>query len=64
MTRFADMFSALGMELGFRITRLLLKAHPGGIVAGDINTRAWLYRLHALAASGQVEKRGFDKGPA
>jgi DNA-binding transcriptional ArsR family regulator len=34
--RYADMFSALGTELRLRIMRLLLSAHPDGMVAGDI----------------------------
>jgi ArsR family transcriptional regulator len=35
---FADMFSALGTEPRLRIMRLLLSAHPGGMVVGDIIT--------------------------
>lgn len=35
-TRYADMFSALGTEPRLRIVRLLLSAHPKGMVAGDI----------------------------
>ena len=34
--RFADMFSALGTEPRLRIMRLLLSAHPEGMVVGDI----------------------------
>src|SRR5438128_4830507 len=34
--RFADMFSALGTEPRLRIMRLLLSAHPDGMVVGDI----------------------------
>jgi ArsR family transcriptional regulator, arsenate/arsenite/antimonite-responsive transcriptional repressor len=36
--RFADMFSALGTEPRLRIMRLLLSAHPDGMVVGDIIT--------------------------
>lgn len=36
VTRFADMFSALGTEPRLRIMRLLLSAHPEGMVVGDI----------------------------
>lgn len=36
LTRCADMFSALGAEPRLRIVRLLLAAHPTGLVAGDI----------------------------
>ncbi len=34
--RFADMFSAIGTEPRLRIMRLLLSAHPDGMVVGDI----------------------------
>jgi ArsR family transcriptional regulator, arsenate/arsenite/antimonite-responsive transcriptional repressor len=36
VTRYADMFSAMGTESRLRIMRLLLSAHPDGMVAGDI----------------------------
>jgi DNA-binding transcriptional ArsR family regulator len=36
VTRFADMFAALGAEPRLRIMRLLLSAHPEGLVVGDI----------------------------
>jgi ArsR family transcriptional regulator, arsenate/arsenite/antimonite-responsive transcriptional repressor len=36
VTRFADMFSAMGAEPRLRIMRLLLSAHPEGLVVGDI----------------------------
>jgi DNA-binding transcriptional ArsR family regulator len=35
-TRFANMFSAMGTEPRLRIMRLLLSAHPEGMVVGDI----------------------------
>src|SRR5579859_3537501 len=38
IARFADMFSALGTEPRLRIMRLLLSAHPDGMVVGDIIT--------------------------
>lgn len=34
--RYADMFAAMGAEPRLRIVRLLLSAHPGGMVVGDI----------------------------
>lgn len=34
--RYADMFAALGSEPRLRILRLLLAAHPDGLVVGDI----------------------------
>jgi ArsR family transcriptional regulator, arsenate/arsenite/antimonite-responsive transcriptional repressor len=36
VTRCADMFSAIGAEPRLRIIRLLLSAHPEGLVVGDI----------------------------
>jgi DNA-binding transcriptional ArsR family regulator len=35
-TRFADMFSAMGTEPRLRIMRLLLSAHPDGMVVNEI----------------------------
>ena len=34
--RYADMFSAIGTDARLRIMRLLLSAHPNGMVVGDI----------------------------
>lgn len=36
LSRFADMLSAMGTEPRLRIMRLLLSAHPAGLVVGDI----------------------------
>ncbi|HTC34416.1 MAG TPA: metalloregulator ArsR/SmtB family transcription factor [Bryobacteraceae bacterium] len=36
ITRCADMFSAMGAEPRLRIVRLLLSAHPEGLVVGEI----------------------------
>ena len=36
VTRFADMFAALGAEPRLRVIRLLLAAHPDGLVVGEI----------------------------
>ncbi len=36
VARYADMFTALGAEPRLRIIRLLLSAHPDGMVVGDI----------------------------
>jgi DNA-binding transcriptional ArsR family regulator len=36
VVRYADMFSAMGTEPRLRIMRVLLSAHPEGMVAGDI----------------------------
>jgi ArsR family transcriptional regulator, arsenate/arsenite/antimonite-responsive transcriptional repressor len=37
-TRYADMFSAMGTEPRLRIMRLLLNAHPEGLVVGEIGS--------------------------
>ncbi len=34
--RYADMLSAMGTEPRLRIVRLLLSAHPDGLIVGDI----------------------------
>jgi len=34
--KYADMFSAMGTEARLQIMRLLLKAHPEGLVVGEI----------------------------
>jgi ArsR family transcriptional regulator len=36
--RYADMFAALGSEQRLRIVRLLLSAHPDGMVVSEIQT--------------------------
>jgi ArsR family transcriptional regulator, arsenate/arsenite/antimonite-responsive transcriptional repressor len=36
VSRFADMFAAMGSEPRLRIMRLLLSAHPDGMVVGEI----------------------------
>ena len=36
IARYADMFAAMGTEARLRIMRLLLSAHPDGLVVGDI----------------------------
>ena len=38
VTRYADMFAALGAEPRLRIVRLLLSAHPDGLVVNEIQT--------------------------
>jgi ArsR family transcriptional regulator, arsenate/arsenite/antimonite-responsive transcriptional repressor len=38
MTRYADMFSAMGTEPRLRIMRLLLSAHPDGMVVNEIGS--------------------------
>ena len=36
VTKYADMFSAMGTEARVRIMQLLLSAHPEGLVVGEI----------------------------
>src|SRR5271155_5218364 len=38
VAKFADMFSAMGTEARLRIIRLLLSAHPEGMVVGEIGS--------------------------
>ena len=37
-TRYADMFSAMGTEPRLRIMRLLLNAHPEGLIVSEIGS--------------------------
>ena len=38
VAKYADMFTAMGTEPRLRIMRLLLSAHPEGLVVGDIQS--------------------------
>jgi len=38
VARYADMLAAMGTEPRLRIMRLLLSAHPGGLVVGEISS--------------------------
>jgi DNA-binding transcriptional ArsR family regulator len=38
VSRYADMLAAMGTEPRLRIMRLLLSAHPAGMVVGEIGT--------------------------
>jgi len=38
IARYADMLSAMGTEPRLRIMRMLLSAHPDGLVVGEIGT--------------------------
>ena len=53
ITRFADMFSAMGTGPRLRIMRLLLSAHPDGIVVGDIGNEL---SIAASTLSHHLEK--------
>jgi len=58
--RYADMLAALGTEHRLRILRLLLTAHPLGLVAGEIQERLSIpastlsHHLDRLRAEGLV----------
>ena len=60
---YADMFSALGTEPRLRILRLLLAAHPAGLVAGaiqselDIPNSTLSHHLDKLRSEDLVEVR-------
>jgi ArsR family transcriptional regulator, arsenate/arsenite/antimonite-responsive transcriptional repressor len=36
ITRYADMFAAMGTDARLRIMRLLLSTHPDGMIVGDL----------------------------
>ena len=61
--RYADMFAALGTEARLRILRLLLAAHPEGMVVGDIQAELGIpgstlsHHLEKLKNEGLVEVR-------
>ena len=57
VTRFADMFAALGAEPRLRIMRLLLSAHPDGMVVGDIQAETG---IAASTLSHHLEKLKHD----
>ena len=42
IVRYADMLTAMGTESRLRIMRLLLLAHPGGLVVGEIQAELGL----------------------
>ncbi|HTU47395.1 MAG TPA: metalloregulator ArsR/SmtB family transcription factor [Bryobacteraceae bacterium] len=53
VAKFADMFSALGTEPRLRIMRLLLSAHPDGMVVSDIGAEL---AIPASTLSHHLEK--------
>ncbi|MGA2883235.1 MAG: metalloregulator ArsR/SmtB family transcription factor [Bryobacteraceae bacterium] len=53
ITRCADMFSAMGAEPRLRIVRLLLSAHPEGLVVGEIGEEL---NIPASTLSHHLEK--------
>jgi ArsR family transcriptional regulator len=53
VARYADMFAAMGAEPRLRILRLLLSAHPHGMVVGDIQAEL---EIPASTLSHHLEK--------
>jgi len=63
ITKYADMFSAMGTEARLRIMQLLLSAHPEGMVVGeiqeelDIPNSTLSHHLDKLRNEGLVDVR-------
>ena len=63
LVRYADMLSAMGTEPRLRIMRLLLSAHPDGMVVGDIQAELGIggstlsHHLDKLKNEGLVRVR-------
>jgi ArsR family transcriptional regulator, arsenate/arsenite/antimonite-responsive transcriptional repressor len=63
ITRYADMFAAMGTEARLRIMRLLLSTHPDGKIVGDIQTELGIpnstlsHHLEKLRTEGLVKVR-------
>ncbi|MBT3071316.1 metalloregulator ArsR/SmtB family transcription factor [Rhodomicrobium sp. Az07] len=63
IARYADMMAALGTETRLRIVRLLLSAHPGGLVVGEICSELGIpastlsHHLEKLKSEGLVNVR-------
>src|SRR6267143_2131962 len=57
VTRSADRFSALGAEPRLQILRLLLAAHPDGMVAGEVQEELGI-PAYPFASFGKTETGG------
>ena len=63
VARYADMFAAMGNDARLRIMRLLLAAHPEGLVVGDIQAELAMpnstlsHHLEKLRTEGLVRVR-------
>jgi len=63
VARYADMLAALGTDARLRIIRLLLAAHPNGLVAGEIGAELGIppstlsHHLDKLKNEGLVSVR-------
>jgi ArsR family transcriptional regulator len=58
VTRYADMFGALGAEPRLRIMRLLLSAHPDGLVVNEIQAETG---IAGSTLSHHLEKLKIDE---
>jgi len=66
VTRYADMFAAIGNDARLNILRLLLSAHPDGMIVGDIQAELGIpnstlsHHLDKLRHEGlvSVERQG------
>ncbi len=62
LRRCAERFAALGQEVRLELVRRLLRAHPGGMVAGelqravDIPASTLSHHLDALERTGLIEQ--------
>ena len=63
IARYADMFAAMGTEARLRIMRLLLSAHPEGMIVGDLQAELGIpgstlsHHLEKLRSEGLVKVR-------
>ena len=63
IARYADMFAAMGNDARLRIMRLLLSAHPQGMIVGDIQSELGIpgstlsHHLEKLKNEGLVQVR-------
>ena len=63
VTKYADMFSAMGTEARLRIMQFLLSAHPEGLVVGEIQEELGIpnstlsHHLDKLRNEGLVQVR-------
>lgn len=63
VTRYADMFAAIGNDARLRVLRLLLSAHPEGMIVGDIQAELAIpnstlsHHLEKLKHEGLVSVR-------
>jgi len=63
IAQYADMFAAMGTEARLRIMRLLLSAHPQGMIVGEIQAELGIpnstlsHHLEKLRSNGLVKVR-------